>query len=674
MKKGLLYPHDFSTKEELEFVRPTDPRLHIILNVRLLLLMGLILALLGLFNCPLLWFLTTRSFSIDTKNGTFLKDDAPFRYVSGSLHYFRIPQIYWMDRLIKAKAAGLNAIQIYIPWNFHEPFPGKYVFYGNHDVVKFISMAHDVGLLVLVRAGPYICAEWDFGGLPAWLLSINPNMKLRSSDPEFLGPVIRWFQQLFPRLHPYLYENGGPIIMIQLENEYGSYVTCDQDYLSTLYEFARYQLGPNVILYTTDGPSMNDLKCGSSDRRLFTTIDFNVSEALLPNETFSDLENFQPNHPLVNSEFYTGWFDTWGGGRHMTPAEQLVVASETIWNYSTRVSLNYYMFHGGSNFGFWSGGPSASNAAITTSYDYDAPISEAGDITTKYIMLRDLIFKLRKETPPPLPSNITKKAYGTFPVRPYSHILYKLTGGIEAFRPATMESCGQYQGFMAYTTSIESLLSGLLTTATLRLPFIKDVGHVFTTTLSGDDFLYHASVKKPSNVSLPLDANHSVLAILVENQGHINYGEAMVSDVKGILGSVYLGDQELLSWTMTAIDPRNAIPAPTGQKTSPTHPALPEVGKLFTGDLEVPVTDERPQDTFAVLNGFTRGILMINDVVIGRYAPDAGPQISLYIPANALFLGTNTVKLLELSGLQEKCHKNGTSCTVTFRDSMLWRN
>nr|VZI36462.1 unnamed protein product [Spirometra erinaceieuropaei] len=283
MKEELFFPQNISKNEKSQFVRQADPRLRVILFVRLLLLVGFIFVLLCLFNCPLLWFFTSRSFSIDIEKGTFLKDGAPFRYVSGSLHYFRIPKIYWMDRLLKAKAAGLNVIQIYIPWNFHEPAPGEYIFYGDRDVVEFISMAHEVGLLVLVRAGPYICAEWDFGGLPAWLLSVNPNMKLRSFDPEYLGPVIRWFQQLFPRLHPYLYENGGPIIMIQLENEYGSYVTCDQDYLSTLYEFARYQLGPNVILYTTDGPSMTDLKCGSSDRRLFTTIDFNVAQGSLIN-------------------------------------------------------------------------------------------------------------------------------------------------------------------------------------------------------------------------------------------------------------------------------------------------------------------------------------------------------------------------------------------------------
>ncbi|KAL7062056.1 hypothetical protein AAHC03_01742 [Spirometra sp. Aus1] len=185
--------------------------------------------------------------------------------------------------------------------------------------------------------------------------------------------------------------------------------------------------------------------------------------------------------------------------------------------------------------------------------------------------------------------------------------------------------------------------------------------------------MYHASVMKAANISLPLNPNHSVLAILVENQGHINYGASMVGDVKGILGSVYLDDQELLSWTMTAIDLRNAIPALSGQSDSPMHSLLPEVGKIFAGDVEVPVADGRPEDTFAVLNGFTRGVLMINDVVIGRYDPGAGPQISLYIPASVLVLGTNTVKVLELSGLQGRCLKNATECTVTFRDSMLWR-
>ncbi|KAM3180775.1 hypothetical protein ACTXT7_015664 [Hymenolepis weldensis] len=422
-----------------------------------------------------------RTFFIDTELGVFVKDGKPFRFISGSMHYFRIPRIYWMDRLMKAKAAGLDAIQTYVPWNFHEVHPGEYLFDNERDVVEFIHLANSLDLLVLLRVGPYICAEWDF-----------------------------------------------------LENEYGSYFTCEQEYLSSLYEYARFILGDEILLYTTDGNSLSNLKCGSSDRRLFSTVDFGIDGAINPNESFKALMQFQPHGPLngyvqipVNSEYYTGWIDHWGDKKHRVDAFRLANGAAKILNMSDNVSLNLYMFHGGTNFGFWSGANSASDITIT-SYDYDAPISEDGDTTYKYMILRDLFFKIKNQEPLPIPPNVSKAAYGKASVYFYSHLIYDLKEGVHSIKPLHMEAVKQYQGFMAYSVVLDERKGK----ARLNFEHVKDIGYVFTTDPGAKSIVYFGSLAGQGALDVTLDKEHPILTIVTESQGHINFGSSMVGDIK----------------------------------------------------------------------------------------------------------------------------------------------
>ncbi|VDP69881.1 unnamed protein product [Echinostoma caproni] len=371
-----------------------------------------------------------RSFVVDSTQRVFLKDGEPFQYISGSMHYFRIPREYWHDRLNKAKAAGLDAISIYVPWNLHEPEEGVYNFDGMADVEAFMDLAAKYDLLVILRVGPYICAEWDNGGLPVWLMRKNRNMKIRSSAPgrflnlmcavqnkldvqykqacqhggviflfrtnlistnsaDYMNEVDRWMGIILPKMKRFLYTEGGPIIMVQLENEYGIYYTCDRKYLEQLYDIARKHLGPDIVLFTTDSQAKHFLECGSSDPRYLTTIDF-APTTDSPEKSFSLLKNFKPNEPWVNSELYLGWFDEWGR-RHSTRDPRLSRDSLIrLVTYSPSVSVNIYMFHGGTNFGYSAG--TLREVPSITSYDYDAPISEAGDLTWKYQLIREAIF------------------------------------------------------------------------------------------------------------------------------------------------------------------------------------------------------------------------------------------------------------------------------------------
>ncbi|XP_019617515.1 PREDICTED: beta-galactosidase-like [Branchiostoma belcheri] len=329
----------------------------------------------------------SRSFSIDYDNNTFLKDGEPFRYISGSIHYSRVPRSYWQDRLNKMYAAGLNAIQTYVPWNLHEPKPGKYDFTGNNDIEAFLKLANDTGLLVILRPGPYICAEWDMGGLPSWLMKDNSSIVLRSSDPAYLDPVDTYMAQLLPRIKPYLYNNGGPIITVQVENEYGSFYTCDYDYLRHLRQVFIQHLGPDVVLFTTDGWWDGVLKCGTIDG-LYTTVDFGPGTD--PVGAFKGQRKHQPKGPLVNSEFYTGWLDHWGQPHAHTDKDKVATYLEKI--LQLNASVNMYMFEGGTNFGYMNGanGPFKPQP---TSYDYDAPLTEAGDPTDKLTTISNVIAK-----------------------------------------------------------------------------------------------------------------------------------------------------------------------------------------------------------------------------------------------------------------------------------------
>ncbi|KAL3311776.1 Beta-galactosidase-1-like protein, partial [Cichlidogyrus casuarinus] len=348
------------------------------------------------------------SFSIDEATGTFSKDGKLFKYVSGSFHYFRIPQMFWVDRLLKYKAAGLDAIQIYIPWNYHEPVAGTFDFGDEKDVTVLLTLAKQLDLLVIARPGPYICAEWDFGGLPAWLLKENPTMKLRSSDPSYMKFVNRYWSKLFWLLRTFLYENGGPIIMTQIENEYGSYSTCDGEYMTSLVQKARQILGDKALLFTTDGNGQGMVNCGRIPQKLeannnLITVDFGAVND--PAQAFVMLDKMQPKKPLVNSENYFGWLEHWGEHRTMM-SDNEIKSLARIYSFSNRSSVNIYMFHGGTNFGLTNGANAWKYQPQITSYDYGAPLNENGDLTWNYMNLRKAIHTMKSIPLPSLPKEV----------------------------------------------------------------------------------------------------------------------------------------------------------------------------------------------------------------------------------------------------------------------------
>jgi len=617
----------------------------------------------------------SKSFSIDYENDRFLKDGEPFRYISGSFHYFRVPRFYWKDRLMKMKAGGLNTVQTYIAWNIHEPVPGKYNFGGDADLVSFIELANSIGLLVIVRAGPFICAEWDFGGFPAWLLK-DPSIVLRSSkDKRYLDAVDSWMSVVLPKLKPLLYANGGPIISVQVENEYGSSLVCDHDYMKHLEQLFRKHLGDDVILFTVDSDWQFLFACGTIPS-LYATVDFGPE--VDPESAFAVMRRFTPKGPLVNSEFYTGWIDHWGEKHQVKPAAEVAKSLDKI--LSMNASVNFYMYEGGTNFGFMSGANLnlILYKPMPTSYDYDAPLTEAGDTGTKFHVLRETIAKHEKIPKIPIPSNTTKFAYGKVQMKKSSTFLDavpKLSaprGPVNASFPLTMEQIGQNYGFVLYRTEIPKKFvqtNVILDIASL----VRDRAIVFVGKVRQATMLRRAA---QSSVGLRI-GTFLQLDILVENLGRVNAGPSIV-DPKGIVGNVTINGTLLMNWQMYPIDLHNVLSEPLKLGFSLGTPLSQDRNDDgYTGSAnnfapsffygEIP-PGNASFDTFLQLHGWRKGQAFVNGFNIGRYWPVVGPQQTLFVPANVLSLNSNptSVVLLELDGAP--C-KNPETCFVEFVDT-----
>ncbi|KAB1279407.1 Beta-galactosidase-1-like protein [Camelus dromedarius] len=553
------------------------------------------------------------SFVVDRDHDRFLLDGAPFRYVSGSLHYFRVPRVLWADRLFKMRMSGLNAIQFYVPWNYHEPEPGVYNFNGSRDLFAFLREATLANLLVILRPGPYICAEWDMGGLPAWLLR-NPKIHLRTSDPDFLAAVDSWFKVLLPKIYPWLYHNGGNIISIQVENEYGSYRACDMNYMRHLAGLFRALLGDKILLFTTDGPE--GLKCGSL-QGLYTTVDFGpglLSKADNMTKTFALLRKYEPHGPLVNSEYYTGWLDYWGQNHSTRSIPAVTKGLENMLKLGA--SVNMYMFHGGTNFGYWNGADEKGRfLPITTSYDYDAPISESGDPTPKLFAIRNVISKVpyhfikcqrllliwREGVPKslgfvkgshksvriwaqfqeiplgPLPPPSPKMMLGPLTLQLDGDLLAFLDllcpqGPIRSILPMTFEAVKQDHGFMLYRT-----------------------------------YLIH-TVSKPTQFWVPNNGVHDRAYVMVD----------------GVF-------QGVLERNMK----RNLFL--TGKMGAKLDVLLENMGRL----------------SFGSNSSDFKGQVWINGFNLGRYWTKRGPQQTLYVPRPLLFPrgALNKITLLELENV-----------------------
>ncbi|XP_022079919.1 beta-galactosidase-like [Acanthaster planci] len=611
----------------------------------------------------------TRSFTIDYDHNTFVKDGQPFRYISGSLHYARVHHLYWKDRLAKMYMAGLDAVQTYVPWNLHEPKHSTYNFEGTADLETFLRMAQEAGLLVILRAGPYICGEWDMGGLPSWLLK-NPNIRLRTSDPEYLMYVDSWMGVLLPKVKPFLYANGGPIITVQIENEYGSYPACDHKYIRHLLKLFKSHLGEDVVYFSTDGPSKGMLECGTL-QGIYTTVDFGPGGNA--SRYFEVQQLFEPQGPLVNSEYYTGWLDHWGQ-RHQSKAPTEIV------NYLDDIlqlgaNVNMYMFEGGTNFAFWNGanGNELAYSPQPTSYDYDAPLTEAGDPNEKYLAIRTLIGKYKKLPPGNIPPATPKYAYGKTEMSRIATLYEALStispsDPISSDYPISMEDIQQDFGFVLYRTQLQANYT--LPTA-LTITGIRDRGYVLV------DKNPIGILKRNTQVTLNMTGYiNSTLDILVENMGRLNYG-CCINDSKGIISNVTLGGVVLKSWQIYSLDLSKAQPSslklvpetrPTSLEDLPSGPL--QIPSFFIGTLPSGPAGG-PQDTFLKLTGWSKGQAFINGFNLGRYWPAEGPQMTLYVPAVVLNATTNTLILFETEHSPCKASNPFSVCVVEFVDKPI---
>lgn len=599
-----------------------------------------------------------RSFTLDYKNDCFRKDGEVFRYISGSLHYNRIPRVYWKDRLLKMYMAGLNAIQTYVPWNYHEESPGRYSFSGDRDLEYFLQLANDVGLLVILRPGPYICAEWDMGGLPAWLLN-KKDIVLRSSDPDYITAVDSWMGKLLPMIKPHLYQNGGPIITVQVENEYGSYFACDFNYMRHLTKLFRSYLGDDVVLFTTDGAGIGYLKCGSI-QDLYATVDFgpggNVTAA------FEAQRHAEPHGPLVNSEFYTGWLDHWGSHHSVVSSTRVAKSLNQI--LSMGANVNLYMFIGGTNFGYWNGA-NAPYAPQPTSYDYDAPLTEAGDLTEKYFAIRDVIKMYQKIPQGPVPPTTPKFAYGTVAMEQLQTVSESLdilsySGPIKNMYPQTFIELNQAFGFMLYRT----LLPVDCSTPT---PLSSPLNGVHDRAYVSVDGVAMGILERNKALSVNVTGKAgSQLDILVENMGRINYGRG-INDFKGLVSNLTLGADTLLGWTMYSLSIDDAVNQGLLGDTKPTAQPAPTTFSLpafYGGSFVIPDgIPDLPQDSYISLPQWRKGQVWINGFNLGRYWPSQGPQETLFVPAHILSTSAiNNVTILEL----EEAPCSSGPCSVEF--------
>ncbi|XP_024011189.1 beta-galactosidase 17 isoform X3 [Eutrema salsugineum] len=580
--------------------------------------------------------------------------------------FLRLWMQYWEDRLLRAKALGLNTIQMYVPWNLHEPKPGEMVFEGISDVVSFIKLCQKLDFLVMLRAGPYICGEWDFGGFPAWLLAVQPPLKLRTSDPAYLKLVERWWDVLFPKVLPLLYSNGGPVIMVQIENEYGSYGN-DKAYLRNLVSMARGYLGDDIIVYTTDGGTRETLEKGTVPLDdVYSAVDFTTGDDPWPIFELQKKFNAPGRSAPLSSEFYTGWLTHWGEKIAKTDAEFTAASLEKI--LSRNGSAVLYMVHGGTNFGFYSGANTGSEESDykpdLTSYDYDAPIKESGDIDNpKFQALQRVIMKYNPEPHSIIPSNKKRKAYGSIKMQMTASLfdlvsMTDVADVITSANPISMESSGQMFGFLLYESSYVAKKSGNI----LRIPKVHDRAQVFVSCLSQDVDVgvlrYIGTTERWNNhpVTIPTIGctSNTSLSILVENMGRVNYGP-YIFDEKGILSSVYLDGQILHGWKMIPIPFHNLNQMPnlsfeiqnTKKRSQKFNDVSQKEPALFAGEFSINSVEEI-KDTYLSFNGWGKGVAFVNKFNIGRYWPSVGPQCNLYVPAPLLKPGQNSVVIFEL--------------------------
>ncbi|HLS62959.1 MAG TPA: beta-galactosidase family protein [Ruania sp.] len=566
----------------------------------------------------------------------FLLDGRPHQIISGAMHYFRIHPDQWADRIATAKAMGLNTIETYVAWNFHSPVRGEFRTDGMADLGRYLQLVQEAGMHAIVRPGPFICAEWDNGGIPAWLLA-DPDVRMRRSEPRYLAAVREYFEALLPIIAPLQVDRGGPVLMLQVENEYGAYGD-DAAYLRTLVDLFRSG-DITVPLFTCDQASEAMLTRGGLPE-LHKTATFG-SRSL---ERLAVLRRHQPTGPLMCMEYWNGWFDAWGEDHHVTdPAGTAADLAELL---ASGASVNIYMAHGGTNFGLTNGANHKGSYRPTiTSYDYDAPIAEDGTGTAKLDALQAVLRTHRGLEAQPVarrhPAPELRVDQPTAVV-PLWALVEELTDWQQHQHPPTHEQLGAMSGFTLYRT-VADLSDG----AVLTVEEVRDRAQVFCdrAPVGVLDRSEHARA-----LVLPPASPHALVEILVEDQGRVNYGPR-IGEAKGLVGPVLLGGTPLTDWQATPLPIEDW--AQRLRAGEPPAAARPRGGAPAAAGLPGPalvvwdVPRSEPADLFLDTVGWGKGLAWFNGWNLGRYW-GKGPQQTLYVPAPVTGTGTDRLVALEL--------------------------
>ena len=573
------------------------------------------------------------------QNGKFLLDGKPIQLICGEMHYPRIPKEYWRDRIQRAKAMGINTISTYVFWNFHERLPGQFDFKGQADLAKFIRIAHEEGMYVVLRPGPYVCAEWDFGGYPFWLQK-NRSMVYRSNDEAFLAACQRYIDRLGKELSKLTVTNGGPILLVQVENEYGSYSN-DKVYLSKLRDMIK-NAGFNVPLITCDGAGQ--MPNGKVDGVL-PTVNGAVGEDII-----KTINKHHPGGPYFVAEFYPAWFDVWGK-RHSyrdykNPAKQL------DWMLGHDISISMYMFHGGTNFSYTNGANTAYGyEPQPTSYDYDAPLGEYGNITPKYKAFREIIQKHlpKGQNLPDIPAENPVISIPAITLNESAPLNNAFGKRVRSEKVLTMEDLDQDFGYIHYETTIKNPIKG-----TLVLKELRDYAVIL---INGKQVGSLDRRLRQNKLSVDIPAN-AKLEILVENVGRVNYGGDILHNLKGITEKVSINGNELKNWTITPLPLYKADVS----HLKWTEQDLKEQPAFFRGTFQL----DKTGDTFLDMRGWGKGAVWINGHSIGKYWY-IGPQQTLYVPGPWLKKGKNEIVVFEMENgvTRMQGSRNGESLVLT---------
>ena len=562
----------------------------------------------------------------------FMLDGKPYQIISGEMHPARIPAEYWKQRIQMAKAMGCNTIAAYIFWNYHETEAGVFDFQtGNHNIAKFVKMVQDEGMWLILRPGPYVCAEWDFGGLPAYLLAY-PDIKVRCMDPRYTEAASKYINNLALQVKDLQVNKGGPILMVQIENEYGSYGN-DRIYMNWLKD-VWVKAGIEVPFYTADGATPYMLEAGT------------VPGAAIGLDPGTNTQNFEqalkvnPNVPSFCSELYPGWLTHWGEKWQRPDTTSLL--KEVKWLMDNKKSFNFYVIHGGTNFGYWAGANAFSPTQYqpdVTSYDYDSPVNEIGQATPKYFSLRKLLasYLPPKQKLPALPAALPVIEIPAINLTETASVWDHLPASIHSPQPKPMEMLGQQAGFILYRTNLIGHKKGKL--------LITDL-HDYATIFVDGKYIGKLDRSKAENlIELPASSSaNPVLEIFVEGMGHINFAQYMI-DRKGITERVTLNGMTLMNWEIFT------LPFDSGYLTNLKFKAGEGTrpGTFFRGEFELAKTG----DTYLNLSQWTKGIVWVNGHNLGRYW-NIGPQNRIYCPAPWLKTGKNEVILFDLHQLIAK--------------------